>query len=210
MTQRSSGPAVIGPGRRLCARASDHSVTPASAMAWRGAATNVRHLEVGGLLQVVRVGGDKDVLLGPLAEQRLHLRMEFLRDERHGGAAVLDVVAQLVGQVHRVHRHHHRVGAQDGVVADDVLRAVLHEEQHAVALLHAGFPLQPAGEALGLVAEFGEADRRVVEDQVGLVGIARRRDLGVVEQRGRRHAHAARLALGPEGEVPAGHYFSSR
>ncbi len=40
MTQRSSGPAVIGPGRRLRARTSDHSVTPASPMAWRGAATN--------------------------------------------------------------------------------------------------------------------------------------------------------------------------
>jgi hypothetical protein len=139
-------------------------------------------------------------LLGPLAQQRLHLRMDVLRHDGQPGAGVLDVVAQLGGHVHRVHRHHHGVGAQDAVVGQHELRAVLHVEQHAVALLHA-LALQPAGDALGLVLELGVADLGVVEHQEGLGRVAPRRDLDVVEQVGLRDRHVARQALGPVGEV---------
>ena len=41
--------------------------------------------------------------------------------------------AQLLREVHRVDRHDHRVGAQDAVVGQHELRAVLHVEQHPVA-----------------------------------------------------------------------------
>ena len=68
------------------------------------------------------------------------------------GLRVLDVMAQLLGAVHRIHRHHHRVGAQDGVVGDDELRAVLQVEEHAVALLHAAALLQETGERVRLRA----------------------------------------------------------
>ncbi len=96
----------------------------------------------------------------PAGALRLGQRRLGGGDDRHqvGGAdddrgfGVGDVVAELIGPVHRVHRHHHRIGAQGRVERDRELRAVLHEEGDAVALAHA-FLLQPAGQRLGLANE---------------------------------------------------------
>ena len=180
-------------------------------LAWR--LDEVGHLEIGRGLQVVRVGGDDDALQALVfggTEQRPHLRIDVLRHDGHRGAAVPDVVAQFGRHVHGIDRHHHGVGAQDGVVGQHELRAVLHVEQHPVAFFDT-LLFQPAGDAFGINLEFGEADLGVVEHQVGFVGEALCRNLDVVEQVGFGHAHVARQALGPVGEVTVGHVgFSLR
>ena len=86
-----------------------------------------------------------------LAQQRAHLGKQILRRNNGARTGVAHVVAQFLAQVHRVDGHHHRIGAQDGIEADDELRAVLHVEQHAVALAHTAHLLQVGGEALGFV-----------------------------------------------------------
>ena len=116
------------------------------------------------------------------------------------GLGVGDVVAELLGPVHRVHRHHHRVGAQGRVERDRELRAVLHEEGDAVALADA-FPLQPAGQRLGLGTQLGEADAAAEEDVRRLVRKARRRHLDVEPERGLGHRQRKGQPLGPDAQV---------
>jgi hypothetical protein len=74
-----------------------------------------------------------------------HDPREVGRGQGHTRAGVGDVVAKLVGPVHGVDGHHHRVGALHGIKGHHELRAVLHEQQHAVTTLHA-LRLQPAGQ----------------------------------------------------------------
>ena len=64
------------------------------------------------------------------------LRRQVGGGDRHFGIGVGDVVFELFSAVHRVDRHHHGVGAQNPEMRDHQLRAVLHVEHHAVALLH--------------------------------------------------------------------------
>ena len=52
-------------------------------------------------------------------------------------SGVDDVVLQLLGTVHRVHRHDDSIRAQDAEVRDDELRAVLHVQQDAIAFANA-------------------------------------------------------------------------
>ena len=142
-----------------------------------------------GVRQACVGGGDEAGQVGA-ADHRLRLR-------------VGDVVAELVGPVHRVHRHHHRVGAQDAVHRHDELRAVLHVQRDAVALFHT-HALQPAGQGVGLRLELRVAQVAPEEDERRLVRVARGRDLQVEVQRGLRHHQLARQALGPDFVMGAG------
>ena len=160
------------------------------------------------MFQIVRVRRDDDAFQLP-ADQRLHLRIELLGDERRIGAAVGDVLAQLVRQVHRIDRHHHRVGAHDGVVRDDELRAVLHEEQHAITLLYPALALEEPRHALGFVLQLGEGDRGIVVDQIRFLRMAMRRNLEVVEDVRLRYDQMSRHVFGPVGKVTVGHGISS-
>ena len=126
---------------------------------------------------------------------------QVLGDEGEPGAAVVYEVAQFGVAVHGVDRHDDRVGAQDAVVGEHPLRAVLHHQQHAVAGHHAAIVLQVAGDAFGLVVELREAQLAVVEDDEGFVGEARRRHLGVVEQMRARQGQVPGQAGRP---VPVG------
>ncbi len=105
--------------------------------------------------------------------------------DRHLGVRIHDVVLELLGPVHRVDRHHHRVGAQDGEMRDHQLRAVLHVQQHPVALAHAQ-RMQPRRQALGHAQQLGVAEDAVEEDQRRLVRVAAGADRQVVPQRGLR------------------------
>ncbi|MNV66657.1 hypothetical protein D3C71_1594210 [compost metagenome] len=122
---------------------------------------------------------------------------QFLCRERDAGAAVFQVVRQFIRRAHRVHRHHHRLGAQDGVVGDDELRAILAEQQHAVARFHAGAMLQIAGHRVDLALEPRIVQHRVVEHDGGFVGIPRGRGLQVEDQAGLGLADPVRQPLGP-------------
>ena len=164
----------------------------------------IRQGQVGGAGDVVAIGCD-DGMLQACVEQRSHLGEQLLPGEDHGGIAVVHVVAQLLGEVHRVHRHDHGVGAQDGVEADEELRTVLHEQQHAVAALHATALLEIAGKRQRLRSQLRVAHRRVVEDHRRLVRIACRRHLQVVEQAGLREGQFLRQVLRPEPEMAGLH-----
>ncbi|MCY1561929.1 hypothetical protein D9M68_992530 [compost metagenome] len=84
-------------------------------------------------------------------DQRCQLAHQFTGGKRGDGAAVGDDVAQLVLEQHGVGRHHHRIRTQDGKVGGNELRAVLAEQHHAVAGLHAASLLQVARQALHLI-----------------------------------------------------------
>ena len=165
-----------------------------------------RHCQVGGRAQPVAVGRDDDALQAwpivcGLSQQRLHLRQQFLRHEGHRRAGIGHVVTQLIGPVHRVDRHDHRVGAQDPVVGEHPLGAVLHVEQHAVAGLYVCLALQPACDALGVASKLGKAERRVVENDERLVRKARRRHLHVVEEMRLRQREMSRQPRRPVRKV---------
>ena len=106
------------------------------------------------------------------ADQRAELGKELLSGDRNLRIAVGNVMAQLIGEVHRVHRHDHRIGAQNRIVRDHGLRAVLHEQQHAITFFYAASPLQEASQRVYIVLECTVGERRAVVDQRGLVGIA--------------------------------------
>jgi hypothetical protein len=94
---------------------------------------------------------------------------EVGRGDDQARAGVGDVVAELLGPVHRVDGHHHRVGAQHRVHRHQVLRAVLQEHRHAVALAHA-LGLQPAGQGQRLRVQLAPAHGPAEEEAGGLVG----------------------------------------
>jgi hypothetical protein len=82
------------------------------------------------------------------------------------------------------------------------LRAVLHYQQHAVASLDTAFVLQMASDAFSLVLESGVAQRRVVEDDEGLVRVTCRRHLDIMEKVGLWQRQLVRNAGRPELEMP--------
>ena len=75
------------------------------------------------------------------SDQRLDARIQLLRDDDGGGSRVLGTAQELLREVHGIEWHHHGVRAQDSVVGDHELRAVLHEQEHAVALSDSATPL---------------------------------------------------------------------
>ena len=85
------------------------------------------------------------------ARQRLHARIQLLRNDRGGGAGILRAAQELAREVHRIERDDDRVGAQDRVVGDHELGAVLHEQQHPLAPGDAAVLLQVTGQSLGFL-----------------------------------------------------------
>ena len=131
--------------------------------------------------------------------QRRDALDELLADDGNAGLRVVDVMAQLLGAVHRVHRHHHRIGAQHGVVGDDELRAVLQIKQHALALGDAAALLQEAGKRIDIALELGVGDPgAVVVDGDTLRRLRRQVAIDAVA----RQLERLRYARGPMREVP--------
>ena len=160
--------------------------------------------QIGRGVDVIGIG-PHDAVHEPFAHQRLDLRPHLLATNRHRGAAVLHVVPQLLGAVHRVHRHHSGVGAQNGVVADHELRAVLQVEQHAVALLHATTLLEVRGQRADLGVQTRIAEVTPVVMDRGLVRVALRADLQVEIEAGARHRQRLGQPGGPYGVVAGEH-----
>jgi len=98
------------------------------------------------------------------------------------GAGIGDVVAELLGLVHRVHRYHDCICTVHRIEGDQVLRTVLHEERYAVATLHA-LRLQPAGQRFGLLFQFGKAETLAAELHGQLVRETLGRNFQVEPQR---------------------------
>ncbi|MNS60908.1 hypothetical protein D3C72_939200 [compost metagenome] len=147
--------------------------------------------------QVVGIGVDDDAVQAPVLHKACQPGRQFLRGKGHLRATVLQVMRQLVFRAHRVHRHHHRVGAQHRVVGNDELRTVLAQQQHPVARLDARAVLQIAGHGVDLALQARVVQHHVVEHDGGLVGIARGRGLQVEIQAGPRLADVRRQPLGP-------------
>jgi len=162
--------------------------------------------------QRVGVGRDQQVLhalrFGQLDVGGRHIGGEIRAADDRGGAGIGNVVLELLGPVHRVDRHHHRIGAQDAVVRSDELRAVLHVQQHALTLLHARHLLQPAGHGQRVVMQLAVGGVATVEEDRVLVRIASRRHFQVEPQARLRRADVVRQAPGPELEVRSCHAMS--
>ncbi len=157
--------------------------------------------------QRVAVLRDQQVLQALLGRQLivglLGAHGQIRAADRHAGLRVGDVVLEFLGPVHRVDRHDHGIRAQDRVVRNDELRAILHIQQHPVALLHAGLLLQPARHGAGLGFQRPEGDGVAEIADGRLVGVAMGGDHQVVPERGLRQHDLGRHALGPELEMRA-------
>ena len=167
-------------------------------------AHDLGHSQLRRRADAVAVGGD-DRAIDFRTEQRLDLRINLLSDQRYFRSAVLHVVLELGGDAHRVHRYDDRVGAQDRVVRNDELRAVLHHQQDSIALLHSAVVLQVSRELLGLLRELRVRQHALEKNHERLIWIARCGNRCVVEQVGRRHAKIVRQGFGPELEILTGH-----
>ncbi|MNL24765.1 hypothetical protein D3C87_1462130 [compost metagenome] len=130
-----------------------------------------------------------------------HAGGKVSRADRHARLAIGHVVLELLGPVHRVDGYHHRVRTQDRVVADDELRAVLHVQQHAVALLHAGLLLEPARQRRGLRLQRAERDGIAEVADRRLLGVAARGDFEVEPERGLGQHDLRGQPLRPELEM---------
>ncbi|MCY1225655.1 hypothetical protein D9M72_378580 [compost metagenome] len=133
------------------------------------------------------------------AMQRCHALVQLTAGKGGHRAAVLHHMGKFGLQPHRVGRDHHAFGAQDRVVGNDKLRAVLAEQQHPVARLDAADLLQVARHPFDLVLQLGVGDRGTEILDRGLVRIAVRRRLDVVEQAGARRMQRGRQAGRPGG-----------
>ena len=127
-----------------------------------------------------------------------HFSGQIGAGDGHGRARVRDVVLQLFGAVHGVDRHHHGIGSQNTKVSGYPLRAVLHVQQHTVALFDA-VGSQPGGYALGLLQEFAVAEGAAQKHQRVFVGKAFGADGQVVPQGGLRRGKSMRHAQRPMG-----------
>ena len=161
-------------------------------------------VEVGLRVNVVAVGGDDHMAQTLMADQRLDVREHFLAADAHGGLGVLQVVLELGAAVHRVDRHDNGVGAQNGVVTDDELRCVLHEQHHPVAFFHAQV-LQFAGQGVHLLLEFPVGDGRIVVDDRVLIRVAQSGNFEVAVKAGFRKLELVRQPLRPDGKMPIKH-----
>ena len=93
--------------------------------------------------------------------------------DSHLRLRVGNVVAQLVGAVHRVHRHHHGVGTQNTEMGHHQLRCVLHHQDHAVAAFHSQL-LEVGREALYLRQQLSVAGGALQKHQGRFIGITPR------------------------------------
>src|SRR5690606_27175336 len=134
----------------------------------------------------------------------------LLPEDRHASLRVLHVVTQLLGEVHGIDGHHHGVGAQHGVIGDDVLGAVLQGEKHPVALANPAMPLEVAGERLRLAPELAVAERRAVVVDGGAIGMLGGALHDVEEDAVPRHFELLADARRPVGEVPVEHQAAQR
>ena len=66
---------------------------------------------------------------------RPHIDQKLLRGDHGACLGVLNVVTQLFESVHRIDWNHHGIGAQNCIVGNDELRAVLHVKKHPVSRL---------------------------------------------------------------------------
>ena len=130
---------------------------------------------------------------------------DILFGERDPGVAVHDVLPQFLRQVHRAHRHHHRIGAQDGEQGDDEVVAVLHVEQHPFAAPDRAGRLQVTGEVFDSFPQFGIAERKAVKNRGRLVREFPRRKQEHFLQRDARRAQRARHVGRPVPEVAGLH-----
>ena len=120
----------------------------------------------------------------------------------HTRIGVGDVVFQLLGPVHRVHRHHHRIGPQDGEMCHHQLGAVLHTQHHAVALAHSQH-IQLGGKLFHRMHHLGIGEHRTHKHQRRLVRVPPRIHRQVVPQRRGRGGDRMGQAFGPEFVVRA-------
>ncbi len=72
--------------------------------------------------------------------------------DHHICAGIFRQILQFAMPVHRIDRHNRRPGAQDTVIGYDVLRAVLHIQQHPVAPLDVN-RLQIPGHVFDLITQ---------------------------------------------------------
>ncbi|MNT26044.1 hypothetical protein D3C72_1615960 [compost metagenome] len=112
----------------------------------------------------------------------------------HTRIRIGDVVRQLIGRVHGVDGHHHCIGAQNGIVRQHQLRAVLHQQDHAVAPLHT-LRMQVRRQPLGDLLHLPVGDDLLEEHQGRVIGVAPRVDRQVVPYRSLRHRQ-------PRGHAP--------
>ena len=165
----------------------------------------LRHRQSGRFFEVIGIRGDDHMFELLALEQRLDARVQLLRHQQRVGAGILGIAQDFLREVHGVQRHHHGVRTQDAVVTNHELRAILHEQQHAIALAHAATLLQVARDPFRLVVKFRETHLRVVVDQERLVGKAARRYFGVVEHIGGRRAQIMHRLTRPEFEMRVCH-----
>ena len=163
-----------------------------------------RQRDVGLAFERIGVRGDDDG-----SERVRHIageaRGDLLAGDGDRRAAVLEVDAELLRNEHRVERDDDRVGPQDRVVGDDVLRRVLHREHDAVAAADAGPVDEVTRERFDLLPQPAIRDRRVVVDDRRVVGEACRRRREVVREVRLRDREGERPALRPEGKVALVH-----
>jgi hypothetical protein len=77
---------------------------------------------------------------------------------------IADVVLDLFGSVHRIHRHHHGIGSQDGQMRDHQLRCVLHVNHDAIPAHHTKV-CQRSRQGIDLSTEFAVCHDTIKEDQ---------------------------------------------
>jgi hypothetical protein len=107
-----------------------------------------------------------------VAEKRPGMLVELLTQQNDLCTAVLNNVPKLVGNVHRIHRHHHGISSQDCVVADDVLRAILHIQRDAIATRDAALTLQKTGQRLHFLLQLRVTQRPAVVVKRCFTGIS--------------------------------------
>jgi hypothetical protein len=117
------------------------------------------------------------------SEKRLDARLQLLRRDDRRGARIAQQMLELGCRVHAVDGHDRGVGAQDAVVGDYELRAVVHEQRHAVAAPHAAFLLQETRDRFAALLELPVVGRGAAKGEGGAAREARRRNLEVVPER---------------------------
>jgi hypothetical protein len=146
--------------------------------------------------------GDDHMLQIGLGARLPHTRVGHAQTDGDGGARVVRLVSELCRRVERICRDGHAAGTPDGLVGDDRLRAIGHEDRDPVALLQTQL-LQPGSQPICQGVQLRVSDPLVEEDQGALVRVApcrprkdlRQSDPRVVE--GRRDSRVVVLVPGP-------------